>query len=161
MDFDEVIVWALLRRFNVFLLTLCQVMGACSDRPGGKVLEKDSPKNLLHNHKSVCVWCFAYSTWCPPDQAHTFVPILCHCSALTSLPTDFTVWSKSLKRLQAAIKKASSSVVLVDRAYSSIECSELIALYACFFVVIIVFNRNENGRVAECAALSRFFVLHW
>ncbi len=30
-------------------------MGACSDRPGGKVLEKDSPKNLLHDHKSVCV----------------------------------------------------------------------------------------------------------
>jgi len=36
MDFDEVI-----------------VMGACVDRPGGKVLEKDSPKNLLHNHNSV------------------------------------------------------------------------------------------------------------
>ncbi len=119
---------------------LCQVMGACSDRPGGKVLEKDSPKNLLHNHKSVCVRCFTH---------FTFLPTSPHYSALTWLPTDFTVWSKSLKRLQAAIKKASSSIVLFDRAYSSIECSELIALYACFFVVIIVFNRNENGRVAE------------
>ena len=56
MDFDEVIVRTRLQRCNFCcVILLCQVMGACSDRPGGKVLEKDSPKNLLHNHKSVCV----------------------------------------------------------------------------------------------------------
>jgi len=67
MDFDEVIVWTCLHSITFWYLILLQVMGACVDRPGGKVLEKDSPKNLLHNHNSVWVavsWSCAFWLLC-------------------------------------------------------------------------------------------------
>jgi hypothetical protein len=92
-------------------------MGACSDRPGGKVLEKDSPKNLLHNHSSVCVTCVCF-VLCGRSQMGCVQKNIFFAFFFNLSPPVSMEWFMSLKGLLAAIiNQVKPIVVSIDHTY--------------------------------------------